>query len=73
MRLWLAPLLAASCLLSGCATWAGKPPPCPAPPDAAIEGVVNLQSDGSDSYAPLLYWIGEMERYCSSLMEMIDN
>lgn len=77
MKQCLVVSLLASSLLTGCVTWAGKPPPCPPPSPDAIEGVMRLFVENElrspSGYGPLLYWIGEVERYCSAIAEMIDS
>ena len=61
-------LLAAVSLSIGCATWAGKPPPCPAPSYAAISDLEMYIGNEPDSALEL--WVGEIERYCAGIKAM---
>jgi len=72
-KLCIVLLLGAMSCSIGCATWAGKPPPCPPPDPYVIEDLkymvkANLQ-DGR-RFAFILEWVGEVERYCAGIAEM---
>ena len=66
-KLLSAPLVVVSLSL-GCATWAGKPPPCPAPSYAAISDLEMYIGNDPDSALEL--WVGEIERYCAGIEAM---
>jgi len=73
MRKSIAPLLGVVIFSISCATWAGKPPPCPPPSQAAVNELEALMGDGPNGSSPisaLEHWIGEIERYCRGIMEM---
>ena len=61
-------------LASGCShVWAGKPPPCPPPSDAAIEDVAELIDENEQNpgmHSMLLIWVAELARYCAALGAM---
>ncbi len=64
-----------SVLISGCATWAGKPPPCPPPSSIAVgdlEWLVRADIEDPGRFSAILNWVGEIERYCSGIKAMIN-
>ena len=57
----------------GCATWAGKPPPCPKPSPRAIAELEVLMGDDPTGSSPISFleqWIGEIEGYCAGIKSM---
>ena len=66
-------LLLGTISLSACATWAGKPPPCPAPDPYVIEDfryMVKENVKDPGKFSDVLRWAGEIERFCSGLSAM---
>jgi len=54
--------LGCACVFSGCAVVSvGRPPPCPAPSEAAIEQTRALEGTALERY------LGEIERYCDAI------
>lgn len=59
-------------MMTGCpARVVGKIPRCPAPSGEAINDVGELIEENEQDptqYGPLLFWIGEVERFCSAII-----